>query len=182
MPIFAATAATWRVWFDCTPPIVTSVSAFEAKRIGNDIFELAQLVAAEREAGIAVLALGVDLDLVAKMRAQAPEPLDRRRPEGERIAFEFLQHGRSCAADEAGDVRARRVRPESILRALPSDEGSPFRSSLRRAGGVERRPSADRLRRRSHPGASLNRFACARDDGRGSTAGSEGRRSAFAGS
>ena len=29
MPIFAATAATWRVWFDCTPPIDTSVSAFE---------------------------------------------------------------------------------------------------------------------------------------------------------
>ena len=30
MPIFAATAATMRVWLDCTPPIETSVSAFEA--------------------------------------------------------------------------------------------------------------------------------------------------------
>ncbi len=27
MPRCAATAATWRVWFDCTPPIDTSVSA-----------------------------------------------------------------------------------------------------------------------------------------------------------
>ena len=62
-------------------------------RVGNDVFELAQLVAAEREAGIAVLALGVELDLVAQMRAQALEPLDRRRAEGERIAFEFFQHG-----------------------------------------------------------------------------------------
>ncbi len=30
MPILAATAAIMRVWFDCTPPIETSVSAFEA--------------------------------------------------------------------------------------------------------------------------------------------------------
>ena len=28
MPIFAATAATWRVWLDCTPPTVTKVSQF----------------------------------------------------------------------------------------------------------------------------------------------------------
>ena len=42
-------------------------------RIGNDIFELAQLVAAEREAGIAVLTLGVELDRIAQMRAQALE-------------------------------------------------------------------------------------------------------------
>ncbi|HVL60736.1 MAG TPA: aminocyclopropane-1-carboxylate deaminase/D-cysteine desulfhydrase family protein, partial [Microbacterium sp.] len=27
MPRCAATAATWRVWFDCTPPMETSVSA-----------------------------------------------------------------------------------------------------------------------------------------------------------
>ena len=30
MPILAATAAIMRVWFDCTPPIETSVSAFDA--------------------------------------------------------------------------------------------------------------------------------------------------------
>jgi hypothetical protein len=26
MPVRAATAATWRVWLDCTPPMETSVS------------------------------------------------------------------------------------------------------------------------------------------------------------
>jgi len=36
-------------------------------RIGDDVFELAQLVAAIGEAGIAVLALGIDLDLAAEM-------------------------------------------------------------------------------------------------------------------
>ena len=35
MPIFAATAATIRVWFDWTPPIDTSVSAFEAMASGT---------------------------------------------------------------------------------------------------------------------------------------------------
>ena len=35
--------------------------------VRNDVFELAQLVAAERKAGIAVVALGVNLDLVAQM-------------------------------------------------------------------------------------------------------------------
>ena len=34
MPSLAATAATMRVWFDCTPPIDTSVSAFEASASG----------------------------------------------------------------------------------------------------------------------------------------------------
>ena len=61
-------------------------------RVGDDVFELAQLVAAERKAGIAVLALGVKLDWAAEMRAQVAEFLDRRRSEGERIAGEFLQH------------------------------------------------------------------------------------------
>ena len=92
MPIFAATAATMRVWFDCTPPIETSVSAFEAKCVGDDVFELAQLVAAEREARIAVLALGVELDLAAEMGGQARQLLDRRRTEGERVAIELFQH------------------------------------------------------------------------------------------
>ncbi len=34
MPILAATAATMRVWLDCTPPIDTSVSALEAMASG----------------------------------------------------------------------------------------------------------------------------------------------------
>ena len=35
MPILAAVAATMRVWFDCTPPIDTSVSAPEAIASGT---------------------------------------------------------------------------------------------------------------------------------------------------
>ena len=34
-----------RVWFDCTPPIETSVSALLARASGHDVFELAELVA-----------------------------------------------------------------------------------------------------------------------------------------
>ena len=30
-----ATAATWRVWFGCTPPMFTSVSAFDAVASGT---------------------------------------------------------------------------------------------------------------------------------------------------
>jgi hypothetical protein len=60
-------------------------------RIRHDIFELAQLVAAHREPEIAVVALGVNLDLAAERRREARQVLDRRRPEGERIAFEFVE-------------------------------------------------------------------------------------------
>ena len=60
-------------------------------RIWHDIFELAELVAAIGETGIAVLALGKDLDLAAERRGYAREVLDRGRPEGERIAFEFVE-------------------------------------------------------------------------------------------
>jgi hypothetical protein len=35
MPILAATAATMWVWLDCTPPIDTSVSAFDAIASGT---------------------------------------------------------------------------------------------------------------------------------------------------
>ena len=62
-------------------------------RIRDDIFELAQLVAAEGEAGIAVLALGVERDAAAEMGGKPRELLDRRRPEGQGIAFELGEHG-----------------------------------------------------------------------------------------
>jgi hypothetical protein len=60
--------------------------------IGDDIFELAQLVAAERKAGIAVLALGIDLGLAAEMAAEPRQLFNMRRPKGKRIACEFFQH------------------------------------------------------------------------------------------
>ena len=44
MPIFAATAATMRVWFDCTPPIETSVSALEAIASGTMYSSLRSLL------------------------------------------------------------------------------------------------------------------------------------------
>ena len=65
------------------------------KRVGHDVFELPQLVAAEGEARVAVLALGVELDPAAQMRGQPCELLDRRRAEGQRIAGEFCEHERS---------------------------------------------------------------------------------------
>ena len=61
-------------------------------RVGNDVFELAQLVAAEREPRIAVLALGVELDLAAEMAREPLQFFDMGGPEGERIALEFFQH------------------------------------------------------------------------------------------
>ena len=73
-------------------------------RVGDDIFELAQLVAAEREARIAVLALGVELDLAAEMGAQARELLDRRRTERERVAIKLFQH---ATASNLGETRVK---------------------------------------------------------------------------
>ena len=96
IPILAATAATMRVWLDCTPPIETSVSAFERDGVGHDIFQLAQLVAAERQAGIAVVALGVDLHLAAERRGHARQVLDRRGAEGQLVALELVQ-AQHCA-------------------------------------------------------------------------------------
>ena len=61
-------------------------------RIGDDVFELAQLVAAEGQPRIAVFPLGVEFDLAAEMLREPLQLLDMGGPEGERIAFEFLQH------------------------------------------------------------------------------------------
>src|SRR4051794_22135575 len=44
MPILAATAATMRVWLDCTPPIETRVSAFEAMASGTMYSSLRSLL------------------------------------------------------------------------------------------------------------------------------------------
>ena len=103
-------------------------------RVGDDIFELAQLVAAEGEARIAVFALGVKLDPVAEMGAETLQPLDRRRAEGERIAFEFFEHGRAFPVriaratlnDERMELNppSRPARPSRPLR-VQADVRSP---------------------------------------------------------
>ena len=54
------------------------------ERVGGEVLELAHLVAAEREPGVAVLALGPDLDRAAEVLGQPLEPVDRRRPEQQR--------------------------------------------------------------------------------------------------
>jgi hypothetical protein len=70
-------------------------------RVGHDVLELAQLVAAESEAGIAVLAFRIELDRAAEMRGQTVEPLDRGRPKGERVAGKFLEHCRNCLSEQS---------------------------------------------------------------------------------
>ena len=47
--------------------MVTSVSQPCGQRVRHEVFQLADLVAAEGQAGIAVVALGEDLDLAAEM-------------------------------------------------------------------------------------------------------------------
>src|SRR5688572_24111653 len=64
-----------------------------SNRIGHDVFELPELVAAQREPGIAIVALGVDLYFSAERCRQPRQMLDGRRTEGQRIAIELLHEG-----------------------------------------------------------------------------------------
>ncbi|MCY1384790.1 hypothetical protein D9M69_730880 [compost metagenome] len=65
--------------------------------LGDQVFELARLVAAEGQAAVAVFAFGVDLDLAAQVRGQAVEFFDRGVAEGQAIAGKSLQiHAGSC--------------------------------------------------------------------------------------
>ena len=60
------------------------------ERVRGEVLELAHLVAAVREARVAVLALRPDVDRAAEVLAQPLEPVDGRRPEEERDAIEAL--------------------------------------------------------------------------------------------
>lgn len=106
-PRAAATAATARVWFDCTPPMETRVSEplerasaaryleggvvsdfslggqKEGGRMAQCLLKLPHLVASEGKARVAVLALGVNLDLPAQGGGYTRQMLDGRRPEEE---------------------------------------------------------------------------------------------------
>src|SRR6202011_4118686 len=84
-------------------------------RVGNDVFELAQLVAAERQSRIAVLAFGVELDLAAEMRAEALQLLDVGGSESERIAFELLQHARCLSVGRSDAPKTKTVREKGAL-------------------------------------------------------------------
>ena len=58
------------------------------ERIRGQVLELAGLVAAVREPGVAVVALGPDLDAAAEVLLEPLEPVNRRRAEEERDAVE----------------------------------------------------------------------------------------------
>lgn len=65
------------------------------QRLRDQVFQLAQLVAAEGQAAIAVLALGVELDLAAQVGRQPVQPFDGRVAEGQAVA------GKRCRSMEA---------------------------------------------------------------------------------
>ena len=72
------------------------------QRLGDEVFELARLVAAKGEAAVAVLALGVQLDPAAKLRAQARQRVYGRGSEGKRMAGKTLKiHGVIVAREAA---------------------------------------------------------------------------------
>jgi len=81
-----------RVWFGLYAADGDQGVRPRLQGIGDDVFELAQLVAAIGEAGIAILALGIDLDPAPEMGREPLQWLDRRGAEGQGIALEFLQH------------------------------------------------------------------------------------------
>ena len=61
------------------------------ERLGDEVLELAHLVAAERDAGVAVLPLGPDLDPAAELGAQPRQRVHRRGPEQQRDAGEVVE-------------------------------------------------------------------------------------------
>ena len=60
------------------------------ERVGDEVLELAGLVAAVGQAAVAVVALGPELR-AAEVRGQPLEPVDRRRPEEQRVARERVE-------------------------------------------------------------------------------------------
>ena len=61
------------------------------ERVSDQVLQLPRLVAAVREARVAVLALRPDLDLAAEVLAQPLEPMHRRRTEEQRHASDVVQ-------------------------------------------------------------------------------------------
>ncbi len=118
MPILAAVAATMRVWFDCTPPIETSVSAPEAIASGTMYSSLRSLLPPKARPELQSSRLAIELDVAAEMGRKARQFLDRRRPESQRIALELAAAWRLVPhrwdgrkASETALKRASEVRP-----------------------------------------------------------------------
>jgi hypothetical protein len=73
--------------------------------VGNQVFELPDLVAAEGEAAVAVITLGPDF-CATQMLRQARKGMDRRGPEGERIAGKRLRSGNALRMESRTLVEA----------------------------------------------------------------------------
>src|SRR6266853_4368908 len=67
------------------------------QRLGDQVLELAGLVAAESQAAVAIFTLGVEIDLAAQMRAQALQGLDWCGAESQRMTGEALQVHGGCS-------------------------------------------------------------------------------------
>jgi hypothetical protein len=84
-----------RAWFDCVAPVVMTDVAPLLHGIGDEEFELARLVPAERQAG-QIVALDEDarrLRRPAERLAQARHVLQRRGQRGERQARNVDERG-----------------------------------------------------------------------------------------
>src|SRR4029079_15105093 len=78
------------------------------EHVGNDVLELADLVAAERQPAVDVLALGPHLGS-AEMVTEAPQRLQRARPEGELVARDVVKaHGAGSTTDNPDAVEVVR--------------------------------------------------------------------------
>ena len=118
------------------------------ERVGGEVLELAHLVAAVGEAGVAVLPLGPDLDLAAEVLGEAIEAVDRGGAEGERDAGEVGEGGhgpmfpetalrRRIVQRRRGGRRRRRSRrrePPPPMSVRVGPRGGARRRRPRRAG------------------------------------------------
>src|SRR5262249_36440937 len=114
------------------------------KGFGDEVLEFAHLVAAEREAGVAVVSLRPELDPAAEVVAQPLEPVDRRGAEGQRDTLEVGEaHGAMlakpsmsmCTAPTRSRPRRSRigrdmVPPWVISAGVPSDAASSQRALI----------------------------------------------------
>ena len=77
------------MWLDWTPPIETSVSQPWASASAARYSSLRTLLPPYARPGVAVLALGPDLDLAAEVLGEALEAVDRGGAERERNAWKI---------------------------------------------------------------------------------------------
>ena len=107
------------------------------ERVGDEVLELARLVAAEGEARGAVVALGPDGGAAQVLR-QPVEPVDGRGTERQRIALEVVERpgsGGSCGCGTTGHGRAP---CDSGLCMMPALGGLLSRASCAQASASPR--------------------------------------------